>query len=112
METTRQKKISRLLQRELSEIFLREAKALTLGTMVSVSKVRVSPDLGLARAYVSVFPSGKRDEVFKEIESNTSGMRRHLGMRVGKQLRIVPNLQFFVDDSLDYIDNIERLLND
>jgi len=112
MESTRQKKISRLLQRELSEIFMKEAKALTLGTMVSVSKVRVSPDLGLARAYVSIFPSNKKDEVFAEIDKQTSGVRRHLGMRVGKQLRIVPNLQFFVDDSLDYIDNIDRLLND
>ncbi|WP_066632045.1 30S ribosome-binding factor RbfA [Labilibacter marinus] len=112
MESTRQKKISRLLQREISEIFMREAKSLTLGTMVTVSKVRISPDLGLARAYISIFPTGKRDEVYSEIEAHTSGIRRHLGMRVGKQLRVVPNLQFFVDDSLDYIDNIDRLLKD
>ncbi|WP_430933512.1 30S ribosome-binding factor RbfA [Saccharicrinis sp. 156] len=112
METTRQKKISRLLQRELSEIFLREAKPLTLGTMVSVSKVRVSPDLGLAKAYISIFPADKKDDVYSEIDKGTSGIRRYLGMRVGKQLRLVPNLQFFVDDSLDYIDNIDRLLNE
>ena len=112
MESTRQKKISRLLQRELSELFLREAKPFTLGAMVSVSKVRITPDLGLAKAYISIFPSNKKDEVYAEIDNNTAGIRRHLGMRVGKQLRVVPNLQFFVDDSLDYIDNIDRLLKE
>ncbi|SMO71331.1 ribosome-binding factor A [Saccharicrinis carchari] len=112
MDSTRQKKIARLLQRELSEIFMREARHWTLGAMVSVSKVRISPDLALAKAYISIFPSDKKEKVYTEINNNVSGMRRFLGLRVGKQMRIVPNLQFFIDDSLDYIDNIDRLLKD
>lgn len=112
MDSTRQNKISRLLQRELSEILMREGRQWTLGAMVSVSKVRISPDLALARAYISIFPSERQAEVHKEITENISGMRRFLGMRVGKQVRIVPHLQFFVDDSLDYIENIDRLLKD
>ncbi len=112
MDSTRQSKISRLLLRELSEMLMREAKHWTLGTMVSVSKVRISPDLALAKVYISIFPSDKKEEVYKEINDNLSGMRRFLGLRIGKQMRIVPNLQFFIDDSLDYIDNIDRLLKD
>lgn len=112
MDSTRQKKVSRLLQREMSQIFLKEARALTIGTMVSVSQVRISPDLGLAKVYISIFPSNRKDEVFASIKEHNGLMRRHLGFRVGKQLRIVPELQFYVDDSLDYIENIDRLLND
>jgi ribosome-binding factor A len=112
MESTRQKKISRLLQRELSEMFLKEAKALTIGTMVSVSQVRISPDLGLAKVYISIFPSEKKNEVYNEVNTHNSLMRRNLGLRVGKQLRVVPELQFYIDDSLDYIDNIDRLLKE
>ncbi len=112
MDSTRQKKVSRLLEKELSEIFIREAKPYTMGTMVSVSKVRISPDLGLAKVYISIFPSEKKEEVYNEIDENTSAIRRHLGLKVGKQLRVVPNLQFYVDDSLDYIDNIDRLLKE
>ncbi len=112
METTRQKKISRLLQKEISEMFIKEIKSLTLGTMVSVSKVRVTSDLGLAKVYISIFPSDKKEDVFKEIELKFSLVRRDLGLRVGKQLRIIPELQFYIDDSLDYIDNIDRLLKE
>ncbi len=110
MESTRQKKVSRLLQKEMSEIFIKEAKNLTLGAMVSVSKVRISPDLGNAKIYISIFPSGKKEDIFAEINHHNSLIRRNLGLRVGKQLRVVPELQFYIDDSLDYIDNIDRLL--
>ncbi len=112
MESTRQKKVSRLLEKEISEMFLKEAKPLTLGAMVSVSKVRISPDLANAKVYISIFPSGKKDTIFAEINTHNSLMRRNLGLRIGKQLRIVPELQFYVDDSLDYIDNIDRLLKE
>ncbi len=110
MESTRQKKVSRLLQKEMSEIFIKEAKNLTLGAMVSVSKVRISPDLGNAKIYISIFPSDKKQDIFTEINNHNSLIRRNLGLRVGKQLRVVPELQFYIDDSLDYIDNIDRLL--
>ncbi len=112
METTRQKKISRLLQKEISEMFIKEIKSLALGTMVSVSLVRVTSDLSLAKVYISIFPSEKKEDILKEIELKINVVRRYLGLRVGKQLRIIPELQFYIDDSLDYIDNIDRLLKE
>jgi ribosome-binding factor A len=110
MESTRQKKIGKLLQRDLSEMFMREAREYTLGAMVSVTVVRVTADLSIAKVYLSIFPSDKKDEVFNNINENASKLRYFLGQRVGKQLRVIPELHFFIDDSLDYIDNIDRLL--
>ncbi len=112
MESTRQKKIGKLLQKDISEMFLREASDVTMGSMVSVTVVRVSADLGVAKVYLSIFPSGKADEIFKAIVDSTSRLRYLLGSRVGKQLRIIPELHFYLDDSLDYLDNIDRLLKD
>ncbi len=112
METTRQKKVSRLLQKEISEMFLKEIKTFSLGTMVSVSQVRVTPDLALAKVYISIFPSDKKEDVLKEIKDHSGKVRRDLGLRVGKQLRIIPELQFYIDDSLDYIENIDRLIKE
>ena len=105
METTRQNKISRLLQKELSEIFLLQTKAMP-GVLVSVSAVRISPDMSIARVYLSIFPSEKSEEMVKNIKS----IRFELGTRVRHQLRIIPELKFFVDDSLDYIEKIDALL--
>ena len=110
MESTRQKKIGKLLQKDISEMFQREAREYTLGSMVSVTVVRVTADLSIAKVYISIFPTGKKDEVFNNINENVSKLRYMLGQRVGKQLRVIPELHFFIDDSLDYIDNIDRLL--
>ena len=110
MESTRQSKISRLLQKDLSEIFQMESRNLFQGKMISVTRVRISPDLGLARVYLSIFPSDQAETVLKEVKIQTKNMRRLLGNRVGKQLRVVPSLSFFVDDSLDYIANIDAIL--
>ena len=93
METTRQNKISRLLQKELSEIFLLQTKAMP-GILISVS----------------VFPSEKAEEMVKNINENMKSIRFELGTRVRHQLRIIPELKFFVDDSLDYIEKIDSLL--
>ena len=109
METTRQNKISRLLQKELSEIFLLQTKSMP-GTLVSVSAVRISPDMSIARVYLSVFPSEKAEEMVKNINNNMKSIRYELGTRVRHQLRIIPELKFFVDDSLDYIEKIDSLL--
>lgn len=109
MESTRQAKIARLLQKELSEIF-RVQTAKTHGTLVSVSSVRVSPDLSIARAYLSVFPSGKAQEMIESITRNTRTIRYELAQRVRYQLRKTPELAFYLDDSLDYIQNIDNLL--
>lgn len=109
METTRQNKISRLIQKELSDIFLLQTKAMN-GVLVSVSVVRISPDMSIARAYLSIFPSERSEEIVKNINNNMKSIRYELGNRVRHQLRIIPELKFFVDDSLDYIENIDRLL--
>lgn len=110
MDTTRQQKINRLIQKELSDIFLKDAR-LMRGVIITVSTVRISPDLGNAKVYLSIFPSEKAKELLKNIKDNTKVVRYDLGQRVGKQLRIIPELSFFLDDSLDYIENIDKLLN-
>lgn len=109
METTRQNKIARLLQKELSDIFLLQTKAMP-GTLVSVSAVRISPDMSIARVYLSIFPSEKAEGLVKNINENMRSIRYELGTRVRHQLRIIPELKFFIDDSLDYIEKIDSLL--
>ena len=109
MENTRLNKIDRLLQKELGDIFQKQTQAMH-GVLVSVTAVRVSPDLSLAKAYLSIFPSDKADELIKAIRANTKSIRYDLGQRVRLQLRKIPDLTFFIDDSLDYIENIDKLL--
>jgi ribosome-binding factor A len=109
MESTRQAKISRLIQKELSEIFRRQTSKLR-GVLVSVSAVRVSPDLSIARAYLSVFPSDKAAEVIQSINASSKTIRYELAQIVRHQLRKTPELAFYLDDSLDYIENIDNLL--
>lgn len=109
MESIRQEKIERLLQKELCEIFRRQT-AKTHGVIVSVSAVRTSPDLSVSKVYLSIFPSEKGPEILTNIEASAKTVRYELAQRVGKQLRKVPELQFYIDDSLDYIQNIDNLL--
>jgi len=109
MESTRQAKIARLIQKELSEIFRRQT-AKTHGIIVSVSSVRVSPDLSTAKAYISVFPSDKASEVIDNINRTSKSVRYELAQIIKKQLRRTPELSFYLDDSLDYIENIDTLL--
>ena len=109
METTRQAKIARLIQKELSEIF-RQQTAKTRGVLVSVSTVRVSPDLSIAKAYLSVFPGDKAQEVMENINRSAKTIRYELAQKVRFQLRKTPELAFDLDDSLDYIEKIDSLL--
>ena len=109
MESTRQQKIARLIQKELSEIF-RQQTAKMGNVLVSVSAVRVSPDLSIARVYLSILPSEKADEILKNINASAKTVRYELAQRVRYQLRKTPELSFFVDDSLDYIEHIDELL--
>jgi len=109
MQETRQNKIARLLQKELSMIFQEQTRAMH-GTMVSVTRVKVSPDLSICTAYLSIFPSERAEELLQNIEKNQKAIRYALGQRVRNQLRIIPELRFFIDDSLDYIDRIDELL--
>jgi len=110
MESTRQKKVSRLLQKELSAIFQKEVHALLGNVMVSVTIVRVSPDLATANIFVSIFPVEKPKEALKVIKNNSGIIRKRLGESVRNQLRIVPLLEFFLDDSAAYAEEIDRLL--
>lgn len=109
MESTRQAKIARLLQKELSEIF-RQQTAKTHGVLISVSTVRVSPDLSVAKAYLSIFPSDKGPEMLESIKASAKTIRYELAQKVRFQLRKTPELQFYLDDSIDYLENIDNLL--
>lgn len=109
MQETRQNRIARLLQKELSLIFQSQTRAMH-GVMVSVTRCRVSPDLSICTANLSIFPSEKSDELLKNVAANEKSIRYELGTRVRNQLRIIPELRFFVDDSLDYIERIDELL--
>ena len=112
MQSTRQNKICRLIQQDMGDIFLREMKG-TLGpSLISVTAVRITPDLSIARIYISIMPLGgaSQEALLAQIRDLTPDLRRRLGLREGKQLRIIPQLEFFLDDTLDYIENINRLL--
>ena len=110
MESTRQKKVSRLIQKEIADIFLRKGSELAPGKMVSITKVRVSPDLSSAKIYISIFPSSNQSDILKAVREHSSRIRFDLGHKVKSQLRIVPDIAFYIDDSLDYIDKIDKLL--
>jgi ribosome-binding factor A len=110
MESTRQKKVSRLIQKEVADIFLKRGSELAHGKMVSVTKVRVSPDLSFARVFISIYPSTGQDDILKSIQDHSSKIRFEMGQKIRRQLRIVPEIAFFIDDSLDYIDKIDKLL--
>ena len=109
METTRQCKISRLLQKDLSDIFLNETRK-THGVLISVSVVRVSPDLSVAKVYLSIFPSEKAQEILDSIRLNARNIRYELAQRIRFQLRKTPELSFFLDDFVANIENIYILL--
>ena len=94
----------------MAELLRVKGQEIAKGKMITVTIVRVSPDLGLARIYLSIFPSGASEEVLESIEGLNKRFRMELGQKVRNQLRVVPELAFYLDDSLDYIDNIDNLL--
>lgn len=110
MESKRLLKIGRVIQKELSEIFRRQSAGLR-GVIVSVSNVRVAPDLSIAKAYLSIFPSEKGNEILENIRRQSKTVRYELAQKLRDVLRKCPDLQFYLDDSLDYIENIDRLLS-
>ena len=110
METNRQKKIAGVLQKDLVDVLQSAAREGMKGVLISVTKVNVTSDLGEAKVYLSVFPSDKRDELLKGITSNTATIRHEMARRTKNQLRRMPNLYFYGDDSLDYIEGIESAL--
>lgn len=109
MDSTRQNKVARLIQKELSEMFVAQTRQMR-GVLVSVSQCRISPDMSVCRVYLSVFPSERAEEIVGNINANQKQVRFELGTRMRHQLRIVPELKFFIDDSLDYAEHIDELL--
>ncbi|MFA6334142.1 MAG: 30S ribosome-binding factor RbfA [Bacteroidales bacterium] len=109
-ESTRQQKVGKQLQKDLAEIIRERGMPAFGGALISVTSVRVSPDLAVAKVHLSIFPSAKANEVLKIVEAASKSIRGELGKRVSKQLRIVPELVYFIDDSLDYVERIDELL--
>lgn len=109
-ETQRQKKVAGQIQKDMSDILLKNFRGQFAGAMVTVTNVRMSPDLGLAKIYLSVFPFDRRDEAMKVVVSAASMIRGEIGRRVKNQLRIVPEVAFFLDDSMEYVENLDRLI--
>jgi ribosome-binding factor A len=109
METTRQMKIARLLQKELGEIFMLYAKKMQ-GVIISVTNAKISPDLSISHVSLSIFPAAKVAETIDQVKLDTKQLRFELGKRVKNQLRIIPELVFHLDDTLDYLENIDNLL--
>ena len=111
MESTRQHKISRLIQKELAEYFQRESRSFFPNKLITVTMVRVTSDLSIARVYLSIFPAGKDEDLLGPVTGHSGKIRNELAKKVRHQLRKIPELEFFLDDSLDYADNIDRLLH-
>ena len=111
METNRQKKISRLLQKDLGEILQLQGRSWFPGAMLTVTKVYVTSDLSIAKVYISIFGKEAK-EIIRLTEMHGKEIRKQLGLRAKNQLRHIPELKFFIDDSLDYIENIEKLLKE
>lgn len=109
-ESTRQLKVAKEIQREMAEIIRSKGMAAYDGALVSVSGVRLSPDLSVAKIYLSIFPSSKAEAVMETVKSSARALRGELGNKMAKQLRIVPEIIFYLDSSLDYVEHIEELL--
>ena len=110
VESTRQLKVAKEIQKVMAEVIRSKGMAAFGGALGSVSGVKVSPDLSIAKIYVSVFPSEKAEAVMAVLDENARALRGELGAKVGKQLRIVPEITFYLDSSLDYVEHIEELL--
>ena len=110
--STRQNKISRLIQKELAGIFISELKSEFQGLLISVTEVRITSDLSLARCFLSIYPPDKAEATLKHIRHMTRPIRGIMGNKVAKQIRIIPELEFFIDDSLNYLEKIDRLLKE
>ena len=109
--STRQNKTSRLIQREMADILLQLNKSKYQGKLISVTIVRVTKDMSIARIYLSIYPSQFGGEILGEIRMNSKSIRGELGRKIGKSVRVIPELEFYIDDSLDYIDRINNLLH-
>lgn len=111
MQATRQQKIARLMQKDLGDIFLRYARRIGNNLLISVSEVRISPDLSIAHVYLSIFPSSRAEEILQKVEEDSKTIRFELGNMEHNQLRIIPELNFHIDTTLDRMAEIDALLH-
>ncbi|CAD5270085.1 MULTISPECIES: 30S ribosome-binding factor RbfA [unclassified Imperialibacter] len=111
MESTRQQKYARLIQKELGEIFQRDTKHMFGKAFITITLVKMSPDLGFAKVYLSIFMASDRDEMLAQINERKSQVRKLLGQRIGKQVRIIPEIAFFIDDTEDHARKMDSLIN-
>lgn len=112
MESTRQQKVSRMLQKELGAYFQQHAGEMLPGKMITVTVVRISPDLGVAKVYLSIFPLDKEEEPLEKVRAHAPAIRNVIGRKIKHQVRSIPEFIYYLDDSLDYIENIDHLLGD
>jgi ribosome-binding factor A len=112
MESRRQEKFAKLLQRDLGDIFLQKAASLFKGSFITISGVKVSPDLGYAKVYLSFFKAANNAELLDAIRLNTREIRHELAGKIKNQVRKVPELEFFLDESLDYVDRMEKVFKE
>jgi len=110
MDSVRQNKIARLLQKELASYFLAESRNILPGKMVTVTVVRVTPDLSIAKVYLSIFPHQPGEDVIGIVSEHSKSIRNVLGQNIRHQVRVIPELAFYIDDSMDYVERIEKLL--
>ena len=111
MESKRQQKFSRVLQKELAEVFQRDVSHLFKGAYISISQVRVSPDLGVAKIYLSLLLAGNSQAVLQEVQTNTKAIRHALAQRIKDQVRVIPELIFYLDDSAEYAAHMDKIIS-
>ncbi len=112
MESKRQQKFAKVIQKELGELFQREMNLLIPNVLITITKVRVTPDLSIAKVYLSLLTTRNIPETIKEIRSHTKEVRFKLGAKIKDQVRVIPALDFFLDDSLDYAEKMDKLFSD
>lgn len=110
MESNRQRKIAQIIQEDLSELFRKQSAESQQSILVSVSDVKITADLGIAKVYLSIFPQEFREKVMKEIEENKSSYRNYIGQKMAKQVRSIPQINFYLDTSLDDAERLEKEL--
>lgn len=110
MESNRQRKVAQIIQEDFAELFRKQAAESRQSILVSVSDVKVTADLGIAKIYLSIFPQEFRTAVMKEIEENKAQYRNHIGQKMAKQVRVIPNLNFYLDTTLDDVEKLDREL--
>lgn len=110
MESNRQRKVAQIIQEDLSELFRKQAAESSQQFLITISDVKISADLGLAKIYLSIFPNEYRKPIMKEIQENKSKYRHFIGQKMGQQVRIIPQINFYLDTTLDDVEKIEKEL--